>query len=294
MLPEAHVYVRQWHRHHKPAVGGLFALACAVSGEVCGVAVVGRPVSRMLQDGYTAEVTRLATDGTKNAASMLYAACWRAARAMGYRKLITYILKTETGIVMLTALIYGATCRGRKADEKNRLEIYEQGRKAGLGQAQYIERDLKTLRDSVSVFEKASGLSLRSYHGEAHLKQMGSAVRMLLKGNSQVKQHLETMKYAIQSSRDFCDEMTEQITAAEKVLLGADQEVNAVPPCACAKERTIYSAAEHRNKRAMVGRRGCELCRGSGKLQPCDQCQACGMVAGVRCGKCGGRGRVAA
>lgn len=68
-----------------------------------GVAVVGRPVARMLQDGFTAEVTRLCTDGTRNACSMLYSACWRAAKALGYRKMITYILNTEPGTSLKAA-----------------------------------------------------------------------------------------------------------------------------------------------------------------------------------------------
>lgn len=96
-VQDAREYVRQHHRHHLPPVSGLFAVACSREGEVCGVAIVGRPVARMLQDGWTAEVTRVATDGTRNACSMLYGACWRAARALGYRKLVTYTLAEEGG-----------------------------------------------------------------------------------------------------------------------------------------------------------------------------------------------------
>lgn len=99
-LSEAREYVRQMHRHHQAPVGGLFACAVADGERVVGVAIVGRPVARMLQDGFTAEVTRLATDGTKNACSMLYAACWRAARALGYRTLVTYILASESGTTL--------------------------------------------------------------------------------------------------------------------------------------------------------------------------------------------------
>jgi len=72
-------------------------VACAIGGSVVGVAVVGRPVARMLQDGWTAEVTRLATTGESNACSMLYRAAWRACKALGYRKLVTYTLDTEGG-----------------------------------------------------------------------------------------------------------------------------------------------------------------------------------------------------
>ena len=68
-----------------------------MGGEVCGVAIIGLPPARMSRDGFTAEVTRLATDGTKNACSFLYAAAWRAARAVGYRRLLTYTLESEPG-----------------------------------------------------------------------------------------------------------------------------------------------------------------------------------------------------
>lgn len=104
-LKEAMLFVRRHHRHHSAPQGGLFAIGCAESDadEPCGVAIVGRPVARMLQDGWTAEVTRLCTSGHRNACSMLYAACWRAARAMGYRKLVTYILDSERG-----TSLYGA------------------------------------------------------------------------------------------------------------------------------------------------------------------------------------------
>lgn len=97
-IQDAREFVRQFHRHHAPPLSGLFAVGCAEGECVCGVAIVGRPVARLNQDGFTAEVTRLATDGTQNACSALYAACWRACRALGYRRLITYTLATEPGV----------------------------------------------------------------------------------------------------------------------------------------------------------------------------------------------------
>lgn len=102
-ISDAREFERQFHRHHGAPLSGLFAVACAEGERVCGVAIVGRPVARGLQDGFTAEVTRLATDGTKNACSLLYSACWRAARALGYRKLVTYILARETGASPIAA-----------------------------------------------------------------------------------------------------------------------------------------------------------------------------------------------
>ncbi len=103
-IAEAKRYCRLWHRHHKPPVSGLFAAAVApFGGTPCGIAIVGRPVARHLDDGWTAEVTRVATDGTKNACSFLYAACWRACRALGYVRLVTYTLKTEPGTSLRAA-----------------------------------------------------------------------------------------------------------------------------------------------------------------------------------------------
>ncbi|QNK41851.1 XF1762 family protein [Caproicibacter fermentans] len=108
-LAEANEFVRRYHRHHRPVVGHKFSIGCTDGEKIVGVAIVGRPVSRYLDDGWTLEVTRLCTDGTRNACSMLYAAAWRAARAMGYKKVITYILKSENGASVKAA---GYKCVG--------------------------------------------------------------------------------------------------------------------------------------------------------------------------------------
>jgi hypothetical protein len=97
-LGEANAFVRQHHRHHGPVQGHRFSLAVCTEDEVVrGVAVVGRPTARRSDDGWTLEVTRLATDGTANACSALYGAARRAAFALGYRKVITFVLDTESG-----------------------------------------------------------------------------------------------------------------------------------------------------------------------------------------------------
>jgi hypothetical protein len=104
-ISDACALVKRWHRHHQPPVSGLFAIGCGVEGsdEPCGCVIVGRPVARGNQDAWTCEVTRCCTDGTKNACSMLYRAAWRAARAMGYRRLITYTLASEGGVSLHAA-----------------------------------------------------------------------------------------------------------------------------------------------------------------------------------------------
>ena len=96
-LAEANAFVHEYHRHHDPVPGAKFCIACSDDSGVRGVAIVGRPVARMLDDGWTLEVNRCCTDGARNACSILYGAAWRAARALGYRKLITYTLPEEGG-----------------------------------------------------------------------------------------------------------------------------------------------------------------------------------------------------
>ena len=96
-IEEANEFIRQYHRHHRPPQGYKFCIGLAQDGKVVGVAIVGRPIARNNDDGFTLEVTRTCTDGAKNANSMLYGACWRAARALGYHRLITYTVPTESG-----------------------------------------------------------------------------------------------------------------------------------------------------------------------------------------------------
>ena len=90
-------YINNHHRHHKAPQGHKFSIGLFDDEVMVGVACVGRPVSRYLDDGLTCEITRLCTDGTNNACSMLYGACARIAKEMGYKKIITYILKSENG-----------------------------------------------------------------------------------------------------------------------------------------------------------------------------------------------------
>jgi hypothetical protein len=100
---EANAFVALHHRHHKPMPGCKFCVAVSDESGVRGVAMVGRPVARMLDDGWTLEVNRCCTDGARNACSMLYGAAWRTAKALGYRKLITYTLPQEGGASLRAA-----------------------------------------------------------------------------------------------------------------------------------------------------------------------------------------------
>lgn len=114
-ISDARAFVAQVHRHHPPPVSGKFAIGVGCAGEMVGVAIVGRPVSRMLDDGWSVEVTRVAVkDGHRNACSMLYGAAWRAARAMGFRRCVTYTLDSEPGTSLRAAgwKIVGETSGG--------------------------------------------------------------------------------------------------------------------------------------------------------------------------------------
>lgn len=97
-LAQANEHVMAWHRHNDPVPGAKFCVGvCDLEGVLHGVAIVGRPVARNFDDGETLEVCRVATDGAKNAGSMLYGACRRASWALGYRRLVTYTLSSESG-----------------------------------------------------------------------------------------------------------------------------------------------------------------------------------------------------
>ena len=105
---EANEFVRRVHRHSRPTVGAIFCIAVA-DQETRGVAIAGRPVARRLDDGQTVEILRVATDGAHNACSMLYRACQRAARELGYSRVITYTLPDEGGASLRAA---GFVCDG--------------------------------------------------------------------------------------------------------------------------------------------------------------------------------------
>lgn len=96
-------FVNKYHRHNKAPVGHKFSIGLEDDGVLIGVAMAGRPIARSYDDGFTLEVNRTCTDGSKNANSMLYGAVWRAAKAMGYIRLITYTQADESGASLKAA-----------------------------------------------------------------------------------------------------------------------------------------------------------------------------------------------
>jgi len=102
-LKTANQFVSNYHRHHKPSVGHKFSIGLNNNDDLIGVAIMGRPVARGSDDGFTIEVARLCTNGAKNACSMLYQAAARASKELGYKKIQTYILNDESGISLKAA-----------------------------------------------------------------------------------------------------------------------------------------------------------------------------------------------
>ena len=151
-LKEANDFVTKYHRHHKAAQGHKFSIGVFEGGVLHGVAMVGRPLSRFLDDGSTLEVTRLCTDGTYNACAMLYGRCARLAKDFGYSKIITYILETEDGTSLKAS---GWKCEddhvgggdwsksARRQEEYEQLNMFEEPQKYPMGIKKRYTRDLK-------------------------------------------------------------------------------------------------------------------------------------------------------
>lgn len=135
-IREANEYVELHHRHHGRRVGCRFAIACYEDDVLHGVAICANPVARNSDDGLTLEVARLCTDGTRNACSILYGACARIAKEMGFKKIQTFILESEPGTTLKASGwksegIHGATSwsgtgskRTKQREEKGQLSMF--------------------------------------------------------------------------------------------------------------------------------------------------------------------------
>lgn len=96
-LKEANAFVGEEHRHHPPVVGHRWSMGCQADGKLVGVVIVGRPKARQTDQYMIADVTRLATNGHRNACSFLYARATHIARLMGFESIQTFILESEPG-----------------------------------------------------------------------------------------------------------------------------------------------------------------------------------------------------
>ena len=123
-LSDANNFIEKHHRHLKTRVWHKYSLACYENGRLCGVIIVGRPRAQKLQDGFTLEIVRNCTDGTRNACSFLYGAAIRAGKALGYKKIITYTLIEECGASLRAANFKNiGLCGGGSWNRRNRPRI---------------------------------------------------------------------------------------------------------------------------------------------------------------------------
>ena len=150
-LADANEFVRRHHRHHKPVVGHKFSLCAVSSGVIVGVVIVDRPVSRHRDDGLTLEVTRLCTDGTKNACSFLYGAASKATFALGYTSIGTYIRADEAGTSLIAA--------GWKHIGKTKGRSWDGPSRPRLDRTETIDRTLFEMRSN--TLAAGSGLTIR-------------------------------------------------------------------------------------------------------------------------------------
>src|SRR5713226_1085903 len=156
-IGEANAYVQQMHRHHGSIALARLAFAVAdETGLVRGVALVGRPCNTYLDDDWTLEVRRVCTDGCPNACSLLYGAAWKAAKAIGYRRLVTYTLPEEGG-ASLRAVGWKPVlgCGGRPWNHKKRVR---QESPLFLTKKTRWEVSVKDISPSQVVFPESSAL----------------------------------------------------------------------------------------------------------------------------------------
>jgi len=123
-IKKANDFVEKWHRHsgRTSVDSGRWAIGCYSGDVIVGVAIVGNPVSRLLTDGWTAEVLRVCVlpDAPKNSCSLLYGACWRAWRAMGGARMVTYTLQKENGASLRAVGWTPNAVKGGQWDRPNR------------------------------------------------------------------------------------------------------------------------------------------------------------------------------
>ncbi len=152
---EACSFVAQHHRHNKPPRGHKFSISLRNAGDLVGVAMAGRPVARHLDDGLTIEVNRTCTDGTRNANSMLYGAVWRAAKAMGYRRCITYTQAGESGASLRAAgFVMVKRLRARKSWADSSVSRHHHNDPVGNGG---VERALWEITCGAPEFKRVGG-----------------------------------------------------------------------------------------------------------------------------------------
>lgn len=212
-LKTANAFVQQYHRHHKPTRGHKFSIGVSENGALVGVAICGRPVARRLDDGYTLEVNRLCTNGTPNACSILYAAAYRAARAMGYNKVITYILDTEN----VQNPVYRAKGEIMSLTDK----VSQMAKKREQLYADYVagvvdSEDYQLIREDYS--RQYDGLRAALQEAENKKTEVERQIEEYMNMTSHLEEHLDNFEFDIQLVKSL----------VQKIEVSADKRIRIV------------------------------------------------------------------
>ena len=168
-LDEANTLVKHWHRHHKPMINIKFCIGVAEhNGRLCGAAMVGRPVARLLDDGISLEVNRCVTDGTSNACSFLYGSVARVVKALGYIRVWTYTRVDEQGSSLRAAgwILDNPAIRARSWNMPGRRRI---DKTEIIGRQRWLwESGLKPLDLKFPTLEKINTGTIDMFHGASH------------------------------------------------------------------------------------------------------------------------------
>ena len=146
-LKEANAFVKKYHHHIDETQGHRFSIGCTYKEKLVGVAIVGRPISRYYDQSKVIEVTRLCTDGTKNASSFLYSACAKASKYLGYDRIQSYILESESGITLIAS-----NFKYSHTSEMSNWNKYKRNKKDRIKLLQYYEKHDMPLSQKKKLF----------------------------------------------------------------------------------------------------------------------------------------------
>ncbi len=142
-------FILKYHRHIDVIQGHRFSIGCMCKEKLVGIAVAGRPISMHYDQSKIIEITRLCTDGTKNACSFLYSSCAKAAKYLGYKRIQSYILESELGSSLKASnFIYSHT------SEIPRWNKYKRNKDDKLKRLQYNEKHGISLLQKKKLFYK--------------------------------------------------------------------------------------------------------------------------------------------
>lgn len=171
-LKEANAFVERYHRHHKPVVGHKFSIAASDGEKIVGVAIVGRPVSRYLDNGLTLEVNRLCTDGTRYGAQRKSRKSRKVKRIMKrqtVKKLIQCVAIIAAGVLAIILFMLAIWCRGKNSEPVTDEQVAAQMQQA---EPLVIETPEAATEGSIRVYDY-DGCCIYAYYGKIRINNDG-------------------------------------------------------------------------------------------------------------------------